>query len=218
MPRPHSWIDDLSLGGGALNNIFTHKLAQVLRVTGGTPHGLMGEARNFRPRVPIGPRIHDFRQLFQPLTPAEADAMEWRAADADTSYSIIMGLALPSGAEASARFHGGATSMSRTAATLTVYGLAGTLVLTGGNDMSPRELHHYDYFRNSWQQLPVPLGDAANQTEDLVQQDWNLLVKRFVGHILGEADAYYPTFDDGSVATQIIAAVRNARFRTFGGA
>jgi predicted dehydrogenase len=209
LPRPGSWIDDLSLGGGALNNIFTHKLAQVLRVTGGTPRRVMGEARNFRPRVPIGPRIHDFRELFQPLTPAEADAMEWRAADADTSYSIIMGLALPSGGAVSARFEGGATSKSRTPAALTLYGLGGTLVLTGGNEMSPRALHHYDYARDSWQELRVPSGDAALETDDIVQQDWNLLAQHFVADILSKGHGYYPTFDDGSLAAKIAGVVRD---------
>ncbi len=32
---PYGWVHQLSQGGGLLNNAFTHKLAQVLRATGG---------------------------------------------------------------------------------------------------------------------------------------------------------------------------------------
>lgn len=211
LPRPHSWLDELSLGGGVLNNLFTHKLAQVLRVTEGNPVHVMGEARNFRPKVPIGPRVHDFRELFRPLTEEQTQAMDWRLADADTSYSINMELALPAGPAVTARFDGSTTSRSRTGAALTVYGLQGTLVLTGGNDMSPRELHHYDYGRDSWQELAVPNDAPPSQTDDLVQQDWDLLVKRFVAHIRGEDHDFYPTFHDGWQASSIIGAVREGR-------
>lgn len=205
LPRPYSWMDDLNLGGGALNNLFTHKLAQVLRVTGGTPASIAGEARNFRPRVPVGARVHDFRELFRPLTGEEVEAMPWRPADADTSYSVIMELGLPLGPPISARFDGSATARSRTAATLVIYGLRGTLMLTGGNEMSPRELHHYDYGRDSWIELPVP----ADTTADLVQQDWNVLAKRFAEDIRREAHDDYPTFEDGWLASAIIDMVRD---------
>jgi len=214
-PMPRSWLDELGLGGGVLNNLFTHKLAQVLRVTGGIPIHVAGEARNFRPMVPSGDQIHDFRELFQPLE-VETDTRRWQAADADTSYSVLIELALPSGPDVTACLDGGVTSKSRAATTLTLYGLKGTLVLTGGNDMSPRELHHYDYQRDSWKELVVtPSSDYREPLpEDLVQQDWNSLFKRFAADIRGEGHDFYPTFEDGWIASAIIAMVRDRRERS----
>jgi predicted dehydrogenase len=214
-PLPHSWLDELALGGGTLNNLFTHKLAQVLRVTGGTPIHVSGEARNFKPRVPIGAEIHDFRHLFRPLSADESDPSRWREADADTSYSTIIELALPTGPAVTARFDGGVTSKSRTASTLTLYGLKGTLVLTGGNDMSPRELHHYDYHGDAWTELTVPTSETESDhpPDDLVQQDWNKLVKRFAADIRGHDHEFYPTFEDGSLASTIIGMVRERQGR-----
>jgi predicted dehydrogenase len=214
-PLRYSWLDDLSLGGGALNNLFTHKLAQVLHVTAGIPTHAAGEARNFKPRALVGPQIHDFRELFGPPPDVdETDPGQWRAVDADTAYSIIVELSLPAGGEVTARFDGGVTSKSRTAATLTLYGIKGTLVLTGGNDMSPRELHHYDYARDSWEQLTVPPGSESDPPpDDLVQQDWNLLVKRFAADVRGEEHGFYPTFADGWMAAEITDIVRSRQGR-----
>ena len=61
---PYCWVHRLELGGGLLNNLFTHHLAQVLYVTQGTVHAVAGEARALRDQASVGPTIHDFRQLF----------------------------------------------------------------------------------------------------------------------------------------------------------
>ena len=111
-----------------------------------------------------------------------------------------------------ARLDGGATSKSRHPPSLTAYGLKGTLVLAGGNDMSPRELHHYDYARDSWNELIIPPSDpGSGPSTDLVQQDWNLLAHRFVADITGDGDDYYPTFEDGWMASAIIGMVRGTQ-------
>ncbi len=60
---PHTWFNQLDQGGGILNNIFTHKLAQVLRTTGGVVQAAMGETRQLYQRVPVGPALHDAREL-----------------------------------------------------------------------------------------------------------------------------------------------------------
>lgn len=82
--------------------------------------------------------------------------------------------------------------------------------------MSPRELHHYDYVRDDWQVLSVPPSDAAPLTDDLVQQDWNVLVKRFVDDIIGNSSDFYPTFHDGLLAAEITRRVRTRAIAEFG--
>ena len=65
---PYSWFHDLSQGGGMLNQIFTHGLAQVKFVTDGRAREVVGEARCLVPRAPVAKTIHDvFRRAS--LTP-----------------------------------------------------------------------------------------------------------------------------------------------------
>ena len=213
-PWPYSWVDVIREGGGMLNNLFTHKLAQVLRVTGGTPTHAMGEARCYVTRAPVGPPIHDFRELFRPMPEVdESDSSLWRTVDADTDYSVILQLASPGGQDVPARFYGGLTSKGREDEVLALYGTKGTLILSGHN--SPTELHHYDHKRETWEQLTVPTsGDDVLAIDDPVQRDWNVLVKQFVADIRREAHAFYPTFEDGWLAAEIIGIVRQGQGRT----
>jgi hypothetical protein len=115
------------------NRLWSSKLSCA---TGGIPTHVAGEARCFITRAPIGPPIHDFRDLFRQLPDVdETDPSRWHPADADTTYSVILQLSLPTGGEVTARFDGSFTSKSRDDATLTLYGTKGTLVLTGGNNV-----------------------------------------------------------------------------------
>jgi predicted dehydrogenase len=212
-PLPYSWLSQTSQGGGALNNLFTHKLAQVIYATGGTPTHVAGDARCFVTRAPVGPLIHDFRDLFRPGPDIDDEATSWRQADADTDYSVILQLSLPTGGEVTARLHGSITSKSRNDATLALYGTKGTLVLTGSN--SPSDLHHYDFDRDSWDLLAIPRNadDVDPPVEDAVQRDWNTLIRRFAADIRGEVQSTYPTFEDGWLAAEIIDLVRAGQAR-----
>lgn len=58
---PYSWYFQLSQGGGALYNDFTHFLGQVLFLTGGTLQAVSGTTRQLIDKVPVGPPIHDLR-------------------------------------------------------------------------------------------------------------------------------------------------------------
>ena len=61
---PLCWFHERARGGGMLGSVFTHKLAQVLRITGGEVVAASGVTRPFLSRVPVGPAIHDVRELF----------------------------------------------------------------------------------------------------------------------------------------------------------
>ena len=95
---PFSWFHRQVTGGGLLNNVFTHKLAQVLRVTGGHVSAAFGEATMLIGCAPVGPVIHDFREVFQLLgTWSPSEAREWRECDADMAYTVMLRIELPGG-------------------------------------------------------------------------------------------------------------------------
>jgi predicted dehydrogenase len=198
-PLVHSWFHELKLGGGMLNQIFTHALAQVLRVTGGTPVQVLGEAHCNIRRAPIGPAIHDFRDTFSIVPEVdETDPGRWRPADADTDYSAMVHLLMPAGKVVTARFHGSLASKSPDEEHLIFYGKNGTLAITG---RAEKQLAMYHSGIDKWEHLP-PSG------ADDVQSNWDELARRFVDDIQGKAYSFYPTFKDGWIAAQLIDAIR----------
>jgi predicted dehydrogenase len=204
---PFSWFHRLSQGGGMLNQIFTHSLAQVLFVTEGRPREVVGEARCLVPQAPAGPAIHDFRQWFTPVSDVNGDTV-WREADADTEYSVMMRLALPSGEPVTARIYGSLTSLNSDSGRFALYGTKGTLVMTGWSD--DKVVQHRDVAREEWRQMSIPAVDESGwlATDNKEQRNWNAVVRRFVADIRGEATSFYPTFEDGCEASEIIDIVR----------
>jgi predicted dehydrogenase len=210
----HTWFHQLSQGGGALNNVFTHKLAQVLHATDGTMHVAAGEARRLLDRAPVGVTIHDFREFFGPtalVEPAQAAAGEWRAVDVDTAYTVLTQLQLPNGQRASALFQLSDMATSPYPEYLAFYGTQGTLVLTGPN--APDRIQRFDLERQAWEDVPIPqtVITSLPQIEDGGQRDWNQLFREFVADVRGAGYMGYPTFHDGWVCAEIIEIVRSGR-------
>jgi predicted dehydrogenase len=207
-PTVYSWFHDLAQGGGMLNQIFTHALGQVILVTDGVPKQVTGEAKCQNSKVPIGPPLHDFRQWFS-IEPnvEDQDPSQWRTADADTEYALMLRLGLPSGGEVTARFYGSLTSKSQDGEHFILYGTKGTLAITGRGE---KELRHYDFVRDSWTSLPTAASDddAQRGQGGDEQRNWNTVIQRFVADVRGEPSGFYPTFEDGWIAAEIIAAVR----------
>jgi predicted dehydrogenase len=190
-----------------LNQIFTHVLAQVLFVTQGRPLEVVGEARCLVPRAPVGATIHDFRQWFTPVSDVNENTV-WREADADTEYSVMMRLSLPSGEPVTARVYGSLTSLNPESGQFALYGTKGTLVMTGwGGD---KVIHHRETSGDDWRQLSIPAGDEPGwlATDSNEQRNWKAVVRRFVADIRGEPTSFYPTFVDGCEASEIIDIVR----------
>lgn len=204
------WIHQLSQGGGMLNNLFTHKLGQVLYATGGEVQAVMGQARRLTERALVGPTLHDFRELFSlHIDPKHVEKGEWREVDADTGYTVVLQLAMPDGKLASALFQASGGGVHRHPDYLAFYGITGTLWLTGPN--APDCLHHFDTERQEWRDVPIPQDviAALPQAEAFEQRDWNSLFREFVADIRGEGSAGYPTFRDGWIAAEIIEIVRS---------
>jgi predicted dehydrogenase len=173
---PYSWFHSLALGGGALNNVLTHKLGQVLYITGGKVTAVAGEARRFLERAPVGEPIHDFRTFFgQQVQPDETT--EWRAVDADLAYTVLAQLELPDGTQASGLFKCSGMAACRNPGYLAFYGERGTLHLSG--PMAPDHIEHFDPATGAWQELSVPPEVIASlpQLDDAVQRDWNQLFR-----------------------------------------
>jgi predicted dehydrogenase len=205
---PYCWVHERARGGGLLNNVFTHKLAQVLRITGGMVLRASGLARLFPERVPVGPAIHDFRDLFAGLGDWAPDATtEWRAPDADAFYAVMVDLHLPDGSVAQASFHGDAIGVAPVSEYLLINGSQAALYLSAAHDKDDH-VRRFMPEQQLWADLPTPreIEAALPPDADRVQRCWNQLFRDFVADVRGQGSPAYPTFEDGWLACEIIEA------------
>jgi predicted dehydrogenase len=202
---PYSWAFDNPHGGGLLANIFTHKLAQVLRVTGGRPIASAGVATMKTRRMPIAPIVHDFRQLFGPIEGWEpSQATEWHEATSDVASMVVVDLRMPQGHTARATFQLSVGGIGPYAPQLVLFGDGGTLAMGSGyHDALVRRYHPA---RAAWEDLPLPerLMMTLPAVEDPVQRAWNQLFRTFVAALRGSGSGDFLTFRDGRVALDII--------------
>ena len=209
---PFCWIHDRARGGGMLSTIFTHKLAQVLRITGGEVVAASGMTRPFLDRVPVGPAIHDIRELFGPIPGWDASqATEWREPDADGEYTVTVDLRLPDGGSARATFRGFIGHYPHPDC-LVVNGASGALHMIGEHGAEDH-VRVFDRQRGEWEDLAVPeaITAALPRDADGVQRCWNQLFREFAADVRGEGNAGYPTFQDGWVAMEVIEAALTQR-------
>jgi predicted dehydrogenase len=207
---PYSWVHQLEQGGGLLNNIFVHKLAQVLRATGGTVRAAVGEARPSADPSPVGPPIHDFRELFGPIEGWDpAQATEWRQGDADMAYTVMAQIGLPDGAAANALFRGSTFGATPHPEYLAFYGDAGALYMSGEHSIDDR-IQRFVLEQQAWEEVPIPpeVIAALPPTEGGVQRCWNQFFREFAADVRGEGYAGYPTFRDGWAAVEIVDIAR----------
>jgi predicted dehydrogenase len=210
---PYSWLHRLELGGGLLNNFLPHRLDQVLYMTGGKVLAATGEAPCWRKRAPVGAAIHDLRTAFGQLVEPD-ETTEWREANADTSYTVLVRLEMPDGSTPSALFRGSVTEVCRNPDYLAFYGERGTLHMSHSSfSQAPDSLEYFDPKVGEWQTLPIPSQIMASlpQVDDVVQRDWNQLFHEFVADVQGEGNAGYPTFHEGWLHNEITDIVRSGR-------
>ncbi|HVG98540.1 MAG TPA: Gfo/Idh/MocA family oxidoreductase [Chloroflexota bacterium] len=199
---PWGWYDQLASGGGLMHNAFPHWLGILMTTTGGELRRVMGEARVLRHRAPVVPEIHDFRERgARAPAAAEAEALEWRACDADNAFSALLRFAPPgadgppgrevqvtlvaSGARATWppngwRFHGESGSLLADGH----FGYEVTLKRSADGPAEP---------------LPVPqrLLDDLPAVGTEFQNKWAALARDFVADIRGRPFRPYLTFRDG---------------------
>jgi predicted dehydrogenase len=208
---PFGWPHRLDLGGGRLNNNFTHKLAIVQTIVGGEILAAMGETRNDLRRVPVASKVHDFRDYFkQVLTPEEAAKGEWAAVDSDWSYTVLVRLGQREAAldqAVSATFRHSALNFGKNADYVAVYGEKGVLHIEGAYTQGAMHLRTGD----TWEELTIPaaIHAALPPEPDHSQRNWDQLAREFVADIRGEGYSGYPTFRDGWMHQQVIDSVRS---------
>jgi predicted dehydrogenase len=205
---PFCWIHDLSLGGGLLNNLFTHVVGQVLYLSCGRITAATGEARCLFGKVPVGDTIHHFSDLFSNLVKIDK-ATQWREADADSGYTILTRIQDPDGHNLSASFHAG--SRDPNPGHLSIHGETGSLRMIGSvTPGSGREITYCKAGGSEWDQMNVPddvFESFAGQ--ESVQGRWDELFREFVDDIKGQGHASYPTFYDGLLHAELIDIARN---------
>lgn len=203
---PFSWFHELGQGGGMLNQIFTHVLAQVLYVTQGRPSEVAGEARCRVARAPVGPEIHDFRQWFTPVARVD-DQTDWREADADTEYSVLMRISPPTGDAITARIYGSLNSHDPQGGQFLLHGTSGTLAIKGSGN--GKEIHIQQSEGRDWHPVaPAALVPGWVASASNEQNNWNTAFRNFVADVRGEEHSFYPTFEDGCQASEIIDIIR----------
>lgn len=209
---PFGWPHRLSTGGGRLNNNFTHKLAIVLHVTGGVVLAAAGETRNDMKKAPVGPHVHDFRQLrAQALSPQEAAGAQWREVDSDWSYTVLARIGAP-GTDyrdgISALFKHSGLRAGNLEDYVAFYGSAGTIHIKGAYAQGPLRL----WRGQEWEEVPVPrrILESLPAIVDDTQRNWTQLARDFVADIRGEGYRGYLTFKEGWLFQEIIDIARAA--------
>lgn len=208
---PFGWPHRLDQGGGRLNNNFTHKLSIVQQVVGGEILAAAGETRNDLKRVPIGERIHDFREYNQrAFRPEEAAQHEWAEVDSDWSYTVLARIGeRVAGIEnaVSATFRHSALPFAKNNDYIAFYGAKGVLHIEGAYAQGAVYLRTDG---DTWDELPVPahILAALPPEPDHSQRNWDQLAREFVADIRGEGDAGYQTFRDGWIYQEVIDIVR----------
>jgi predicted dehydrogenase len=208
---PFGWPHRLDQGGGRLNNNFTHKLSIVQHVVGGEILAAAGETRNDLKRVPVGERIHDFREYNQRAFSAEDAAQhEWAEVDSDWSYTALVRIGEPAAGldnAVSATFRHSALPFGKNKDYIAFYGADGVLHIEGAYAQGALSLRTSG---DTWDELPVPaeIHTALPPEPDHSQRNWDQLAREFVADIRGEGYAGYQTFRDGWIYQEVIDIVR----------
>jgi predicted dehydrogenase len=208
---PYCWVHRLEQGGGILNNVFTHKLAQALYATQGTVQVVTGEARVLSDRAAVGPPIHDFRQLFELAgTWNPAQATEWRTADADMAYTVNAEIRLDDGNLANALFRASLLGSTPQPEFLAFHGEAGSVVMRGEQAAADDHIQRLMAGQQEWEEMPISQAITAGLSEgaNSLQRCWNQFFREFLADVNGEGYKGYPTFDDGYTAATVIDVVR----------
>lgn len=207
---PFGWSHRVDLGGGRLNNNFTHKLSIVLHVLQGQLLAVNGEARNDMHQVPVVGGVHDFREReqFAP-TAAGATELEWREVDAEWSYTVMARIAPQQEHRqpVSALFRHGGLQPRFVQDYVAFYGQEAAIFIVDSYAQGPLYLCRRG---QDWQEIALPahISQAVPAIEDDTQRNWTQLAGEFVADIRGEGYSGYQTFKDGWIFQEVIAAVR----------
>jgi predicted dehydrogenase len=208
---PFGWPHRLDQGGGRLNNNFTHKLAIVQQVVDAEILAAMGETRNDLKRVPVGEKVHDFREYTkQASTLAQSEQHEWAEVDSDWSYTVLVRLGRRSATVAdfvSATFRHSALPFGKNKDYVAFYGEKGVIHIEGAYAQGDLFLRTEG---ETWEVQPIPdyIRNSLPPETDHSQRNWDQLAREFVADIQGQGYSGYQTFRDGWIYQEVIDVVR----------
>jgi predicted dehydrogenase len=211
--RPWTWMDSLTLGGGMLNNGFTHVIAMLEKIVGSQVIGVAGEARMLHRRRPVVPALHDIRQRGEYMPTAEEAAhLEWRDCDADTAFFSLLRFAAPSEDQPPIQVNL-TVDFESSSSPFNGWYFYGTEGVLKGNGVTSLSISHYENAEPEGKSLPTPqrLLDRLPQIGDDTQNKWAALARDFVADIRGEPHEPYLTFRDGWRYQEAIDAIRAGR-------
>lgn len=219
---PYGWPHQLKLGGGRLNNNFTHKLAIAESVLSGVSLSIAGETRNDLKRAPKVPMPHDFRDWHKSEVSAEkAESAGWAKVDSDWSYTVLDRIG-PAGSDpltaASVTFRHSCLRKGKHQDYVAFYGSNGTIHVDEAYCQGA--VHLWREGDAAFKEVPLtaeieswlpPPQTRSNWPKgwDIVQRSWNALAREFVRDIEGKEHAPYLTIADGWRHQEVIDAVRD---------
>ena len=207
---PFGWSHRKELGGGRLNNNFTHLLSIMTYVLGEKVLAVCGEVRNDMPTAPVVEGVHNFteRRNFIPKD-LNDPTLKWKDSDAEWSYTILAQIEsdYPAEKPVSILFKHGGLVPRFTDDHLVFYGSKGAIFIKGHYGRGPFFLWNKE---GAWEELSVPedLISSLPHIEDDTQRNWTHLAREFVKDLKGEAIEPYQTFKDGCFYQQIIDIIR----------
>ncbi len=207
---PFGWSHRIDLGGGRLNNNFSHKLSIALRVLGGGLLRINGDTRNDMHVAPVVEGVHDFRERgrFAPDL-ANGKDLEWKDVDAEWSYTVMAEIEPKAEHKSpvSAMFKHGGMQPRFFEDSIDFYGSEAAIHINGAYAQGPLFLKDG---KSDWKRVDVPerITNSLPSIEDDTQRNWTQLMREFVADIRGEGYSGYQTFKDGWIFQEAIDAVR----------
>jgi predicted dehydrogenase len=218
---PHGWPHRLELGGGRLNNNFTHKLAIAESVCSGVSLSIAGETRNDLRRAPKVPMPHDFRDWHKSEVSIEtAEEAGWAEVDSDWSYTVLARIGAPGSdplKAPSVTFRHSCLRKGKHQDYVAFYGSNGTIHVDEAYCQGA--VHLWREGDAGFKEVPLtaevqswlpPPQSRSNWPKgwDIVQRSWNALAREFVRDIEGKPFEPYLTIADGWRHQEVIDAVR----------
>ncbi len=208
---PFGWSHKLAMGGGRLNNSFTHLLSIATHVLGEKILTVSGEIRNDMPKAPIVEGVHNFieRRKFIPKD-LDDPSLKWGEVDAEWSYTAQATIEpdYPSKNPVSLLFKHGGLHPRFHEDYLAFYGNAGALYIKGHYGGGPLYMHSKD---DGWQEMDIPerIVKSLPDIEDDTQRNWTHLAGKLVADIEGKPTEPYQTFKEGCLYQEIIEVIRS---------
>lgn len=206
---PFGWSHRKELGGGRLNNNFTHKLSIVTSVIGEDILAISGEVRDDLRRAPIVKGVHNFKTRRDHIPDDLSDPnLEWGESNVEWSYTVMAKLRSEYAPRpVSVLFKHGGLHPRFKDDHIVFYGSKGAIYITGHYGGGP--LFHYGPDK-LWAELVLPDDIAASipAIDGDTERNWSYLIREFIKDIQGQDVAPYQGFKEGSLYQRLIDIIR----------